>query len=117
MNPTAVMVHVSNVKAALEWYQKVFPNATLQEIGESEFYVLDIDGFSLELVLSDTKVSSGKQGTVLYWSVISLPEAVSHLKSLGATIYRGPMEIENNQSMCQLEDPFGNLIGLRGNSA
>ncbi|MBE3659112.1 glyoxalase/bleomycin resistance/dioxygenase family protein, partial [Vibrio navarrensis] len=25
-----------------------------------------------------------------------------------------PMEIENGLSMCQVEDPFGNLIGLRG---
>ena len=26
----------------------------------------------------------------------------------------GPMEIEGGQSICQIEDPFGNLIGLRG---
>ncbi|MEZ8336060.1 glyoxalase/bleomycin resistance/dioxygenase family protein, partial [Vibrio splendidus] len=28
--------------------------------------------------------------------------------------YRGPMAIENGLFMCQIEDPFGNLIGLRG---
>jgi len=117
MNPIAVLVYVPDVEAGLEWYEKAFPEATLRKVVSSEFYVLDINGFSLEIVQSDSKVGSGKKGTVLYWSVQSLPEAVSHLKSLGGTIYRGPMKIENNQSMCQVEDPFGNLIGLRGMSA
>ncbi|MDX8425330.1 VOC family protein, partial [Vibrio parahaemolyticus] len=39
---------------------------------------------------------------------------LSRFEAIGASLYRGPMEIENGLSMCQLEDPFGNLIGLRG---
>ncbi|TOL44982.1 glyoxalase/bleomycin resistance/dioxygenase family protein, partial [Vibrio parahaemolyticus] len=38
----------------------------------------------------------------------------AHFQKLGARLYRGPMEIEDGLSMCQVEDPFGNLIGLRG---
>ena len=116
MSPIAVLIHVPDVNAGLEWYQSVFPDAVLQNMGISEFYVLDINGFALEIVQSDSKVGSGKQGTVLYWSVHSLSEAVSRIQSLGGTIYRGPMRIEHNQSMCQIEDPFGNLIDLRGMS-
>jgi len=117
MNPSAVLVHVPDDPAALEWYKKAFAGATLQSIEDSEFQILDVNGFSLEIVQSDSKASSGKQGTVLYWSVESLPEAINYFKSLGATIYRGPMDIENNLRMCQMEDPFGKLIGLRGMSA
>ncbi len=35
------------------------------------------------------------------------------LTALGAKLYRGPLDIEDNQVICQLMDPFGNLIGLR----
>jgi len=107
-------VHVPDVRAGLEWYKKVFPNSTVQKVDAIEFVVLDVDGFSIEVVQSDAKVCAGKRGTVLYWTVESLTETVARLQVLGAVMYRGPMEIENNLTMCQLEDPFGNLIGLRG---
>ncbi|MEY1521689.1 hypothetical protein [Providencia manganoxydans] len=39
---------------------------------------------------------------------------MKHLITLGAKLYRGPMLIDSNKRMCQFEDPFGNLIGLKG---
>ncbi|ELV8773465.1 glyoxalase/bleomycin resistance/dioxygenase family protein, partial [Vibrio harveyi] len=48
------------------------------------------------------------------WSVGNLCVALADFQKLGARLYRGPMEIEDGLSMCQVEDPFGNLIGLRG---
>ena len=39
---------------------------------------------------------------------------VERFLCLGATLYRGPIAIENELFMCQVKDPFGNLIGLRG---
>lgn len=79
-----------------------------------DFVAMDMDGFTIELVRADDKVSSGKAGCVLYWSVPSLSAAIAHFTALGSTVYRGPMEIENGLGMCQVTDPFGNLIGLRG---
>jgi len=114
MKPAALLVHVINVDAALVWYQKAFPDATLYKIENTEQHQLQPGNFCIEIVQSDTKVGSGKSGTVLYWLVPDLNSAVSNLTSLGAKLYRGPMKIENDLSMCQLEDPFGNLIGLRG---
>ncbi len=73
-----------------------------------------MDGFFLEVVQEDDKVGAGNQGTVLYWSVPSLTAAIKHFEELGAKLYRGPMFIENGLGMCQVQDPFGNLIGLRG---
>ncbi|HIF5693401.1 TPA: glyoxalase/bleomycin resistance/dioxygenase family protein [Vibrio parahaemolyticus] len=114
MNPAAILVHVPNVEKGLEWYKKAFPEAVPMNDSEFDFTVLSLNGFSLEVVQADDKVGAGKFGTVLYWSVASLPAALSHFETLGAHLYRGPMEIENGLSMCQVEDPFGNLIGLRG---
>lgn len=114
MTPAAVLVHVPNVAKGLEWYQNAFPDATPIYYPEFNFTVLDIDGFSIEVVQADEKVGAGKKGSVVYWSVNDLLESLAYFEALGAKLYRGPMEIENGRSMCQVEDPFGNLIGLRG---
>ncbi|RSD31682.1 VOC family protein [Vibrio pectenicida] len=112
--PVALLVHVPDVSQGFKWYQKAFPFASSRYLPEFDFTVLDIEGFSLELVQADDKVPSGKSGIVLYWSVENLRESMDFLHSIGATLYRGPMEIKGGISICQMEDPFGNLIGLRG---
>jgi predicted enzyme related to lactoylglutathione lyase len=114
MTPVAVLVYIPDVEIGLQWYQQAFPEAVPMHLPDLDFTVLDLNGFSIEIVQSDDKVSEGKKGTVLYWSVRDLSVALSRFEALGASLYRGPMEIENGLSMCQLEDPFGNLIGLRG---
>lgn len=112
--PTALLIHVEDIQAGLDWYQKVFPSAKALYLSDSDFIILDINGFLLEIVQADEKVSAGKSGTVLYWSVSSLVAAIEHFEQLEAKLYRGPMKIEAGMGMCQIEDPFGNLIGLRG---
>ena len=34
--------------------------------------------------------------------------------SLGAVLYRGPRDREDGTYMCQVKDPYGNLIGFVG---
>ncbi|MDN3650034.1 glyoxalase/bleomycin resistance/dioxygenase family protein [Reinekea marina] len=112
MKPIANLIHVEDLKLGLDWYQKAFPDAIVRTI--DDFTFLEVNGFALELVLADEKVGSGKSGSVTYWLVESLEYEMERFKSIGSIIYRGPMEIEANQWMCQVTDPFGNLIGLRG---
>lgn len=114
LKPVVLLVHVPDIKLGLSWYKSAFPMAVAECIEESDFTVLNLNGFSIEIVQADSKVGSGKCGTVLYWAVDSLEGAILHFETLGAKLYRGPMEIESGLSMCQFEDPFGNLIGLRG---
>lgn len=114
MSPVAVLIPVPDVSAALDWYRLALPDARLLRFDGDAPAILDLNGFSIELVPSDEKVSHGKCGTVLYWSVANIDAVIKRLQSMGATLYRGPLPIENNLSMCQLEDPFGNLIGFRG---
>jgi predicted enzyme related to lactoylglutathione lyase len=75
-----------------------------------------VGGINLEVVPSDEKVASGAAGSVVYWYVPDFEAALAHFESLGATLYRGPMDIEQGQRMCQVRDPWGNCIGLRGPS-
>ncbi|MFM2663521.1 VOC family protein [Vibrio mediterranei] len=114
MNPSAILVHVPDVAKGLEWYKKAFPEAVPIYHPDFHFTALDLNGLSLEIVQADEKVGAGKCGTVVYWSVGDFSKAIARFEELGACLYRGPMEIEGGLSMCQVEDPFGNLIGLRG---
>ncbi|CDG17070.1 Var1 [Xenorhabdus doucetiae] len=114
MKPATLLIPVPDVEAGLAWYKRAFPAARVVYVAEFDFTVLEIGDFSLDIVQADKKVNSGQQGTVLYWSVPSLYAAIQHFQTLGASLYRGPIKIDNGLGMCQVKDPFGNLIGLKG---
>ena len=112
----AVMIHASDVDAALGWYSRAFPTARRKVIAAhgKEFECLELDGIQIEIVPADEKVASGAAGSVVYWAFDEFDAALSHFQSVGATLYRGPGEIEDGMRMCQVRDPWGNCIGLRG---
>ncbi|MGL4574343.1 MAG: VOC family protein [Burkholderiaceae bacterium] len=113
-----VMVHVPDVPAAFAWYQRAFPHAIVRHItAPIDFTYLDVDGVQLEIVPADEKVASGAAGTLVDWYVPDFEAALAHMQSIGATLYRGPGDIENGKRMCKLRDPWGNCIGLRGPSS
>ena len=108
------MIHVSDVRVALAWYQLAFPKALRSTVHDFNFEVLIIGAVRLEIVPADEKVGSGPSGSVVYWQVPAFAEALEHMLNVGATLYRGPMDIEHGFRMCQVQDPWGNCIGLRG---
>lgn len=108
------MIHVSDVQAALAWYQLAFPTAFHSVVPRFDFEVLTINSVRLEIVPADEKVSSGPNGSVVYWQVTAFNAALAQMTNIGATLYRGPMDIEDGMRMCQVQDPWGNCIGLRG---
>jgi predicted enzyme related to lactoylglutathione lyase len=62
----------------------------------------------------DEKSPFSPGGQVAYWRVASLESATRYFLSLGATLYRGPLTVENGEAICQICDPFGNALGLIG---
>ncbi|WP_272680345.1 VOC family protein [Providencia sp. PROV032] len=114
LKPTAILIHVPDVQAGLAWYQQAFPQARAEYLPNFDFTLLHVGDFTIEVVQADKKVSEGKKGTVLYWQVDNFDLAFEHFTQLGAKLYCGPMLIDGNNRMCQLEDPFGNLMGLKG---
>lgn len=110
----AILVHVADVARALDWYQAAFPQSVRRHLEAFEFQFLDIGGICLEIVAADEKVGSGASGSVVYWQVDDFDAAVEHFTAIGATLYRGPIDIQSGLRMCQVRDPWGNCIGLRG---
>lgn len=111
---SAVLVHVADVEAGLSWYQRAFPSAERRRLEAFDFEYLKIGSTHLEIVPADEKVASGAAGTVVYWQVEDFDRALAHFNDLGAPLYRGPLAIEDGLWMCQVRDPWGNCIGLRG---
>ena len=64
--------------------------------------------------LADAKGPSGAAGQVAYWEVDGVGAALARAERLGATRYRGPLQRVDGWVMCQVKDPFGNVIGLVG---
>jgi predicted enzyme related to lactoylglutathione lyase len=112
----AVMVHVANVEEAFAWYGRVFEGAVRHHLDTPDFDYLQLGDARIEFVPADAKVPSGPGGTVVYWQVPQFEHALARFQAAGATLYRGPMAIEDGHCMCQMQDPWSNCIGLRGPS-
>ena len=110
----AILIHVSDVEQGLAWYEQAFPLAHREKSKSDGFEFLRLGALQIEIVPADDKVSSGPSGTVVYWKVESLSDELARLKRIGAKFYRGPIQIEERESMCQVQDPWGNCIGFRG---
>ncbi|WP_338849371.1 VOC family protein [Massilia sp. W12] len=111
----AILVHVPDVPAALNWYLAALPGARRAHIAEPiAFDYLDVGGIMLELVPADEKVTNAAAGSVVYWHTPDFDASLAHLLSIGATLYRGPGAIEFGHKMCQVKDPWGNCLCLRG---
>jgi predicted enzyme related to lactoylglutathione lyase len=110
------MIHVAEPDVALAWYESVFPGSSRRVFPDGQFSFLLLDGVQLEFVPADSKVSSGAAGSIVYWKVSNFPQELARFTKAGATLYRGPLLIESGVSMCQVRDPWGNCIGLRGPS-
>jgi predicted enzyme related to lactoylglutathione lyase len=108
------MVHVPDPREGLAWYERAFPLARRVTLDDQGFECLRLGPVQIEVVPSDEKVSHGPSGSVVYWWVNHLPNTLAHLEGVGAKLYRGPLRIEGGLSMCQVQDPWGNCIGLRG---
>ena len=108
-----IMFIVQDPTQARHWYSSLF-QTQIKHLPEFSFDYLEISSCIVEFLQADHKNQPGTQGQVGYWSVPSFDEFIERAYSMGATLYRGPIKIEEGRRMAQLKDPFGNLIGIRG---
>ena len=111
-----LMFVVDEPETARAWYSELFEVAP-RHLEEFDFWYLDVGGFVVEFLKADAKSQPGVNGQVCYWAVESFDAFVGRATSLGAVIYRGPIDIEEGRKMAQLKDPFGNVLGVRGPDA
>jgi uncharacterized protein len=108
-----VMYFVPDPEAAGDWYARLF-GIEKTRFYNPDFFVLRVGGVDVFFHPADTKGPSGVAGQVVYWRVEDFDAAVRHAESLGATLYRGPLDRTDGTFMCQMKDPFGNAFGMIG---
>jgi catechol 2,3-dioxygenase-like lactoylglutathione lyase family enzyme len=110
-----VVMFVPTVRAAAEWYSSALelPIAGLDD----NFGCINVGSSQLCFHVADEKANAGHRGQVAYWRVSSLTQTCAQLERARATLYRGPLVMGNGEAICQMSDPFGNLIGLIGKHA
>jgi len=79
-----------------------------------DYFLINVGGQEVWFHQADEKVPSGAAGHVAYWQVDSFDAVLEHAITLGAVLYRGPRDREDGTYMCQVKDPYGNLIGFVG---
>ena len=112
-----VMYFVPDRRAATEWYARLFDVGIFQEGDVPEHYYLQVGPVQVWFSAADEKVGAGTAGHIAYWRVDDFDAARLRAESLGGVVYRGPLyRSEDGLTMCQIRDPFGNLIGFVGPS-
>jgi predicted enzyme related to lactoylglutathione lyase len=105
-----VVYPVTDLEQAKTWYAQVFGVAPYFD---QPFYVgFAVGGFELGLVPDGTP---GAGGGKAYWGVDGIAEDVARIAALGARIVSDVQDVGDGIKVAELEDPFGNVIGLIDN--
>ena len=105
------LLFVENIKKSQAFYEKLF---NLKALETSEIFCsFKFEQTYFNLHLADLRSPISKGGSVSYFELEDFDSFMKHALSLEMKVYRGPLFIkETGRRICQLEDPFGNVIGV-----
>lgn len=108
-----VIYHVADLERAKAWYASAFGQ---QPYFDQPFYVgFNIGGYELGLDPDPGSGRSGEGGSVAYWRVDAIDEAVHHFVRAGGTVASAVQDVGEGIKVAKIADPFGNIIGLLEN--
>jgi predicted enzyme related to lactoylglutathione lyase len=108
-----LMYFVEEPPLAVAWYSRFF-QVPAGIADDPEWLFLPVGAVAIWFHRADSKVAQGAAGQVAYWEVPDFDLMLDRAISQGAILYRGPLDRGDGKFMCQVKDPFGNLIGLVG---
>ena len=106
-----VFYFVPDLASATDWYTARL--GTPPMLRERQLVRFDLGGARLTIHSIDEFDSDGPGGCVAYWNVEDVDAVTADWVQHGAVAHRGPKTIMTGERLCQLLDPFGNLIGVR----
>ena len=105
-----VIYHVRDLERAKAWYAAAFQQAPYFD---QPFYVgFNIGGYELGLDPNPEGTPPGPGGTVAYWRVDSIDDALRQFVAAGATLQQAAHDVGEGIKVGSVADPFGNVIGL-----
>ncbi len=109
--PGNVFYFVEDLDAAVAWYSQRLGIGPVRRAAQLAMFALP--GAVLTVHVADEFNQPGPSGTVPYWTVADVDAIVAEWVAHGASGHRGPKTIMTGERLCQLQDPFGNLFGVR----
>ena len=106
---------VDDLSAGIDWYRELLgadpvivqPQLVMFAVGDARLTVHVADEYNR---------GAGLQGSVAYWDVDDVDGVAAGCTARGGVVHRGPKTIFTGERLCQVLDPFGNLIGFRQRS-
>ncbi len=106
-----IRISVFDVSKSRDWYMALFNVRPVEDLENFVSFKINEVYFDISLADSKSPVSTG--GGVGYWLVSDLDNLIAKAQSLGGTIYRGPLRVEETKrTIVQIKDPFGNVVGF-----
>lgn len=106
-----VRISSENVTKSKEWYSHFFERKPIEDT--ENFVSFKLKNISFDICMADPRSPVSNGGSVVYWLVDNLDEAIKKAVNLGGTVYRGPLRIDEVQrTIAQIKDPYGNVFGL-----
>lgn len=103
-----VIYSAPDLARAKEWYSKMLG---IEPYFDQPFYVgFNVGGYELGLDPNGKHVGPG--GSVAWWGVGSIDEAMSHMKSSGGEIVEAAHDVGEGIKVGTVADPFGNIVGI-----
>lgn len=109
-NVHSVVFFVQDVHLCADWYAGVL--GILPYRNDAHFVGFNIGEMRLGFHATDQKSGISNGTPVCYWEVENLNSTTHIFITHGATWHREPIAISEGGRVCQLRDPFGNIIGL-----
>jgi predicted enzyme related to lactoylglutathione lyase len=106
-----VFYFVADLPRATAWYTARL--GLEPAVVRSQLLMFEVAGMRLTVHVVDEFNQGGPSGPVAYWDVEDVDRVVAEWSEHGAVAHRGPKTIFTGERLCQVLDPFGNLIGLR----
>ncbi|CCH88983.1 putative Glyoxalase/bleomycin resistance protein/dioxygenase [Modestobacter italicus] len=108
---TDVFCFVPDLAAATAWYTDRLGSPPV--LVARQLARFDLGGSRLTVHSIDEFNGGGPAGCVACWDVEDVDALVAEWVRHGAVAHRGPKTIMTGERLCQLRDPFGNLLGVR----
>ena len=104
------MFFAYDIKSSRDWYRNFLEMEPIEDL--PEFASFKVGESHLNLHRADSKSPNSTGGQVAYWSTNNFDLDMKRTVSMGASVWRGPLEFEPGKRICQIKDPFGNVFGL-----
>lgn len=106
-----IRMSVSDVSKVRDWHRDFWDQEPIEDL--KDFVSFKIANTNFDISLADEKSPTSTGGSVGYWLVDDLDKALAKALDLKATIFRGPLRVnEVQRTIVQIKDPYGNVFGL-----